>query len=77
VKTIGFDAQLKAPRESQLCVVLGETKTIRSIFPSVAIYDERSDEFQSQGPDRTYIPRAAAKWWTPLDMPSGPHSVNA
>lgn len=72
MKTIWFDAQLKTPKGSQLCVVIGKTKTTQSIFPYVAIYDERSDEFQSLGPDKTHIPRTEARWWTPIDMPSGP-----
>lgn len=54
MKTIWFDAQLKTPKGSQLCAVIGKTNTIQSIFP---IYDERADEFQSLGPDKTYIPR--------------------
>jgi len=77
MKTIWFDAQIEPPKRSQLCVVIGKTKTSQSIFPYVAIYDDGSDEFQSLGPDKTYIPRKEARWWTAIDMPSGPHSIDA
>ncbi|MGZ5007571.1 MAG: hypothetical protein ACXWFI_07445 [Methylobacter sp.] len=77
MKTIWFDAQQETPKGSQLCVVIGETKTNPSIFPYVAIYDDHSHEFQSLGPDKTYMPKSNAKWWTPIDMPSGPHSIDA
>lgn len=77
MKTIWFDAQQQKPKGSQLCVVMGEANKIQSIFPYVAIYDEHSDESQSLGPDKAYISGVKAKWWTPIDMPRGPHSIDA
>lgn len=76
MKTIWFDSQLEIPKRSQLCVVIGETTTTQTVFPYVAIYDESSDEFQNLGPEKIDIPRTKAKWWTPIDMPTGPHSIS-
>lgn len=64
-----INAQKRAPKNMEMCLVIGEPKTSKNISCFVAIYTEHNDTFQNTSMHRIYVPRAKARWWFPIQPP--------
>jgi hypothetical protein len=71
------DAQKRAPKDFQMCLVVGEPKTRHSISCFVTIYSERNETFMNTSMHRISVPRAKARWWTPIQTVGKIHPMDS
>jgi hypothetical protein len=72
-----INAQKQAPKNFQMCLVIGEPKTSMNISCFVCIYVEPDESFQNTSMHRISIPRAKARWWFPIEPPNHTHPMDA
>ena len=71
------NAQRRAPKNFEMCLVIGEPKTSVNISCFVAIYTEHNDTFQNTSMHRVFVPRSKARWWTAMPpLPGVTHPMD-
>lgn len=71
-----INAQKRAPKNGEMCLVIGEPKTSINISCFVAIFTEHNDTFQNTSMHRIYVPRKKARWWFPIQPPGVTHPLD-
>lgn len=71
-----INAQKRAPKNQEMCLVIGEPKTSSNISCFVAIFTEHTDTFQNTSMHRICVPRAKARWWLPFQGPGAMHPMD-